>query len=576
MRPVADRDLVAGHRVPPSHGATSGPSPEGPTPTGPRPQTRPGGKDSQMDSYLTDLLDDDGLTALADVERATRPERLRLMRARKDLSRRIQAGEDLDLDEATRAVREDSTWRVASPPADLTYRLVELATPATAEAAKAAMSAGTDVWVADLEDMLVPTPARLTAAHQVIAEVATSRTGDPEPMVPTLMVRPRGLHLPEAHLLVDEQPVSAPVADVVTFLARCAQVLLDNGTGPYLYLPKLETGAEAVWWDDLLTRSEEALGLPAGCTRVSVLVETVQSVYQLEEILHALRHRVTGLAAGRWDYVFSHLRTYGHRPDHTLPDRDAFTMNTRFLRTYTEVIVRTCHRRGVQAIGGPIALAASGPFDESVAMTHARVHRDKAREAKQGFDGAWTLHPALVPVARAPFEERDRLAGDDATGRWRAQGGDEPQVVVDPEALRDVSALPGTATLTGMRTALRSSLTYLTGWLAGDGTAVISGHIEDFGTVELARMQLWQWLAHETRFAEGPTMSTRLLDRVLEDEVALIRRRGAREDLLQHAVRLLRDAVVAQEPPAFLSVQAYEVLLTVSRSAGSLEGGSAA
>ncbi|MGD8199975.1 aldolase/citrate lyase family protein [Ornithinimicrobium sp. W1679] len=528
-----------------------------------------------MDSYLTDLLDDRALAVLTDVERATRPERVRLVRARKELNRRVQAGEDLGLQAATRAVREDSSWRVSPPPADLTYRLVELATPATAEAAKAALGAGTDVWVADLEDMLVPTPDRLTSAHQVISEVAASRTGNAEPMVPTLMVRPRGLHLPEAHLVVDGEPASAPVVDVVTFLARCGQGLLDSGTGPYLYLPKLETGEEAAWWDELLTRAEEALGLPPGCTRVSVLVETVQAIYQLEEILHALRRRVTGLAAGRWDYVFSHLRTYGHRSDHTLPDRDAFTMNTRFLRTYTEVIVRTCHRRGVQAIGGPIALAASGPFDDSVAMTHARVHRDKAREAKQGFDGAWTLHPALVPVARAPFEERDRRSGEDATGRWRAEGADEPQVVVDPEALRDVSALPGTATLTGMRTALRSSLTYLTGWLAGEGTATIAGHIEDFGTVELARMQLWQWLAHGTRFAEGPTMSTRLLDRVLEDEVALIRRRGAREDLLQHAVRLLRDAVVAEDPPAFLSVRAYEVLLTVSETGG-LEGGGTA
>lgn len=509
-------------------------------------------------SYVTQLLDEDGLAALDALERATRGERDALVQARKELSRRVREGAELAPLEETRAVREDTTWTAAAPPADLTHRLVELATPATAEAAKAAMAAGTDVWVADLEDMLVPTPARLLAAHQVIEEVAATRTGDPAPRVPTLMVRPRGLHLPEAHVVVDGVRASASVVDVFCFLARSGRRLLDNGSGPYLYLPKVESWQEARWWDDLLARAETALGLPVGSTKVSVLVETVQAAYQLEEIVHALRERVTGLTAGRWDYVFSYLRTYGHRAECLLPDLDGFTMNTRFLRTYTEVIVRTCHRRGVQALGGPVSLSASGPFDESVSMTHARITRDKSREASQGFDGAWALHPALVSVVRAPFEARDESLGEPSTPRHPADPSVE--VAVDPVALRDVQTLAGSATLTGMRTALRSSLAYLTGWLAGEGTAVIAGHIEDFGTVELARMQLWQWMAHGERFAEGPTMSTRLLDRMLEDEIALLRRRGAREDLLQHAVSLLREAVVAPEPPAFLSVLAYEVL----------------
>lgn len=513
-----------------------------------------------MDTYPHALLDGELTGRLCDLERALRPDRQGLLAGRKEQSRAIRAGADLDLRPSTAGLRADRGWQVAPPPADLTHRLVELATPATAEHAKGALTSGADVWVADLEDMLVPTSRHLIAAHKVIREVACTRTGDAEPGVPTLMVRPRGLHLDEAHLLVDQGPASASVVDVFTFLARCGQLLVDNGTGPYLYLPKVESAAEATWWDDLLTRAETVLGLPPGCSRVSVLVETVQAAYELEEIVHALRHRVTGLAAGRWDYIFSHLRTYGTRPDHVLPDRDAFTMNTRFLRTYTDVIVRTCHRRGVQAIGGPIALAASGPFDESVSMTHARVHRDKAREAKQGFDGAWVLHPALVPVARAPFEERDRLAGHAPA---TADGSGPRTDVFDPVALRDVSTIPGASTLTGVRTALRSSLTYLTGWLAGEGTSTMAGHVEDFGTVELARMQLWQWLTHGERLAEGPTMSILLLDRMLEDEVSLLRRRGAREDLLQHAVTLLRDSVVAPEPPAFLSQQAYQVLLQV-------------
>lgn len=531
-----------------------------------------------MDDYPTALLDQAQTTALHQLERESRPGRRTLMEARKELARAVRDGADLEVSSAAASARDDATWTVEPHPSDLTYRLVELATSATPEQAKGALTSGADVWVADLEDMLVPTQQRLIGAQRVIEEVAATRTGDPEPGVPTLMVRPRGLHLDEAHLLVDDEPVSASLADTFTFLARCGQTLLDNGTGPYLYLPKVETAAEAAWWDETLTTAEQLLGLPQGCTRVSVLVETVQAVYELEEIVHALRERITGLAAGRWDYIFSHLRAYGDRVDHLLPDRDAFTMNTRFLRTYADAIVRVAQRRGVQAIGGPIALAASGPFDESMATTHARVHRDKAREAREGFDGAWVLHPALVPVARAPFEERDRRREAAQQEGSQDSGAEEPGLAqappsrpsgrVDARALRDVSSIAGSATLTGVRTALRSSLTYLTGWLAGDGTATIAGHVEDFGTVELNRMQLWQWLRHGARLAEGPTMSERLLGRMLEDEVALLRRRGAREDLLDHAVTLLRDSVLAEEPPAFLSQRAYEVLLALEESGG--------
>jgi len=512
--------------------------------------------------YPTTLLDEPTGELLRRLVAGTSAHREDLLRARKEQARAVRTGAELTQSAEGAAIREDDSWRVAPPPADLTYRLVELATPASAEHATAALASRADVWVADLEDMLVPTSARLVAAQRAIEDVAATRTGDAQPGVPTLMVRPRGLHLDEAHLQVDGASASASTVDSFTFLARCGQTLLSNGTAPYLYLPKVETAAEAAWWDEMITQAESLLGLPHGCTRVSVLVETVQATYELEEIVHALRERITGLAAGRWDYIFSHLRTYGTRSDHLLPDRDAFTMNTRFLRSYTSLIVGVCHRRGVQAIGGPIALAASGPFDESVAMTHARVHRDKAREAKQGFDGAWVVHPGMVAVARAPFEERDRLR---AEGAW-TEPDTSRAATIDPVALRDVSAIPGASTLTGVRTALRSSLSYLTGWLAGEGTAVLAGHIEDFGTVELNRMQLWQWLSHGQRLAEGPTMSELLLDRMLEDEVALLRRRGAREDLLEHAVRLLRSSVVAPEPPAFLSQQAYDVLLSLDEA----------
>lgn len=522
-----------------------------------------------MDRHPSMQLDESTLEMISSLERTSRQQRHGLMAARRDVARFVASGGELAQPSQTTHLRQDPEWKVTPPPADLTHRLTELATLPNAVQAKAAMSSGADVWVADLEDMLVPSVTQWNVAQETIAQVAATRSGDDSPGVPTLMVRPRGMHLEEKHLIVDDAPVSAPIADVAAFLSRCARTLIDNGTGPYLYLPKVETGAEAEWWNAWLSHAEELLGLPHDTIRVSVLVETVSSIYELEEIVYALRKRVTGLAAGRWDYVFSYLRTYATRPDHVLPDREAFTMNTRFLRTYTTHIVQVARRRGVQAIGGPVALTPGGPFDESVSMTHARMHRDKAREAKQGFDGAWVLHPALVPVARAPFEERDALraaaASGTATGRqmWVEPELPEGEILVDVHSLRDVSTLPGSATLSGMRAALRSSLSYLTGWLAGMGTSARSGHLEDFGTVELARMQLWQWMYHRVRFAEGPSMSPLLWERMLEDEINLLRRRGAREDLLVHAVNLLRDSVLATEPPAFLAQQAYDVLLSL-------------
>ncbi|GAA1143989.1 malate synthase A [Ornithinicoccus hortensis] len=511
----------------------------------------------------TDLLDGPTRHVLAGLEAASRSGRADLLRARKDLARSVLAGGELAVDPATASIREDATWRAAPAPDDLPRRQVELCSPATEADARAALSSGADTWVADLEDGLVPTWDRLVAAQRVLAGVATAPEAD-QPS-PALVVRPRGLHLDEGHLQHDGAPVSAPVADVGLFLAHCARPLLEAGRTPHLYLPKLESHAEATWWDALLTRAEELLDLPAHSVRVSVLVETVQAAYQLEEIVHALRHRVTALAAGRWDYVFSHLRTYATRPDQVVPDRDSFTMNTRFLRSYTDLIVRTCGRRGLLAIGGPVADVPGGPFEEATLRAGARVRRDKLREARQGFAGAWVLHPALVPVAREAFEQVGSHDLPDHTG----------PVVVDGEALRDISKLPGTATLSGLRYNIRASLTFLTGWLSGQGTCVIEGHLEDFGTVELARMQVWQWAHHGVRLAEGPTVGPLLIARVVGEEAATLRRRLATaDDRIDRAAELLTEAFEIVPPLAFLSQRAYAVLLS-GAPAGSSNGSAA-
>lgn len=458
-------------------------------------------------------------------------------------------GAELAQPEETRAIREDGAWRVAPPPPDLRVRQVELATPATAEQARSAAASGADVWVADFEDSLVPTWDRLVTGHRVVTEAVTTATANGGP---TVVVRPRGLHLVEAHLQLDGEPVAAAVADVGLFLAGAGRIMAEQGRTPALYLPKLENHEEAAWWDELLTAAEEHLGLSRNTVRVSVLVETVQAAYQLEEILHVLRDRVTALTAGRWDYAFSHLRTYATRRSHVLPDLDSFTMNTRFLRSYTDLIVRACRRRGAQAVGGPVTEVPGGPFDDTTLRAQARVRRDKSREARQGFVGAWVLHPAQVPIARQAF------AG---TALEAEPERDDGTPVVDAAALRDISGIPGTATLTGLRTNLRASLTYLTGWLAGEGTCVLDGHLHDIGTVELARLQVWQWAHHDVRVAEGPVVGPLLLSRMLADEIGILRRRIGDDTRVDLAAELLQDALDAEEPPAFLSVRAYEVLL---------------
>jgi malate synthase len=475
-----------------------------------------------------DVLDDTARSLVAALEARSRDRRRDLLRARRELARRVDEGEELAQPEETRSIREDASWQVAPPPEDLRVRQVELATPATAEQARAAASSGADVWVADFEDSLVPTWDRLANGHRVVTEAVTSWDGGP-----TVVVRPRGLHLVEAHLQLDGEPVGAPVADVGLFLAGAGRALVERGRTPSLYLPKLESHEEAAWWDDLLTAAEELLGLAPNTVRVSILVETVQATYQLEEILHVLRHRVTALAAGRWDYVFSHLRTYATRRSHVLPDLDSFTMNTRFLRAYTDLIVRTCRYRGAQALGGPVTEVPGGPFDDTTLRAQARVRRDKTREARQGFVGAWVLHPAQVPIAR------------------QAVAGTAPE-----------EDLP-----TGLRTNLRASLTYLTGWLAGEGTCVLDGHLHDFGTVELARLQVWQWAHHDVRVAEGPLVGELLLSRMLADEISILRRRIGDDSRVDLAAELLEDALYAEEPPAFLSVRAYEVLLSARERA---------
>lgn len=486
---------------------------------------------------------------LATVHRDLEPRRRVLLRQRQERADRPSAGDDLGPLKEAASLRADETWQVSAAPADLARRTVELAGPATAQQARVVLSSGADTWVADLEDALVPTWEQLRGAHRAIGDYVR-HTG---PDVPTLIVRPRGLHLEEAHLRVDGAHVAASLVDTALFVAHQGRALLERGSAPYLYLPKLEHHDEASWWDDLLGLLEDLLGLPRHTVRVSVLIETAPAVDQLEEILYALCHRVTALSAGRYDYVASYLHRYAEAPDRVLPDRDALTMSTRFLRTYTELIVQTCRRRGVAAIGGPVADVPRGSGDEATHRAMARVRRDKGREADQGFAGAWVLHPALVPVARQAFAGRRSPHCEQASTAPTAP---------EPPLLTDAEGPCGSPTLTGLRSNVRCALYYLTGWLGGRGTCEIDGHLEDFGTVELARMQVWQWAHHAVPLAEGPRVTHLLLERLLSEEIAILRRRRPAESThIEQAGQLLRESFAQRQPSAYLSPAAYAVLL---------------
>jgi malate synthase len=509
-----------------------------------------------------EVLTPGALEFLAHLHDRFAPGRAELLAARAHRRASLSNGQELRFSREAPVVRYDPSWRVAGAGPGLTDRRVEFAGPADAETARAARGSGASTWVADLEDATSPTWGNVVTGQVVLADVVRewpAGTGSDAP--PTLLMRPRGWHLVEKHLCHTDAtgrstPASAALVDFGLFVHANAAGLIARGQGPYFYLPKLETAAEARLWDQVFTETERVLGLTHGTIRATVLIETITAAFEMEEILYELRHHCAGLNAGRWDYLFSIVKKFRDRgPSWVLPDRSALTMTTPFMQAYTDLLVSTCHRRGAHAIG---ALSTAVPDDrepDAGRRARAEVAADKRREAEQGFDGTWVAHPGLVDVARSAFDEV--LGGaTEQLSRLR------PDVRVTAAQLLDPRGLAGPVTDTGVRTNVSVALRYMEAWLRGVGAVVLDGHVEDASTAEISRAQLWQWTARRTVTAEGTPVTRDLVERLLAEVVAEQPRTP--DDRFDDAARMFRSVTLEETFPTFFTVPGYvEHLVTV-------------
>ncbi|GAB7102075.1 malate synthase A [Streptomyces phaeofaciens JCM 4814] len=489
--------------------------------------------------------------------------RRELLKERRRQVLRLASGSPLDFPMVTSAVRADPTWRVAPPAPGLTDRRVEITGPPDRRMTVNALNSGAMVWMADFEDATAPTWDNIVGGQLNLLDAIERRidfttdegkeyrlAGRDE--LATIMVRPRGWHLDEEHLEVDGAPVPASLVDFGLYFFHCAQRQIDAGYGPYFYLPKLENRYEARLWNDVFLLAQELLGIPRGTIRATVLVETITAAFEMEEILHELREHSAGLNAGRWDYLFSIIKTFGHRTDFLLPDRAKVTMTAPFMRAYTELLVRTCHKRGAHAIGGMAAqVPGKDPAANEAAL--AKVRLDKEREAEEGFDGSWVAHPGLVPVCQEVF---DGVLGDRPHQLDRTRD----DVEVTPIELLSVRRISGPPTQEGVRTNIAVALRYFAAWQRGQGAVAVEGLMEDAATAEIARVQIWQWLRH--RVIDRETVL-----RLLDDEVAAL---GAEYPWapVDDIRALFERIVMTAELPLFFTPDAYTRHLVRRTEAG--------
>ena len=508
------------------------------------------------------VLTPDALDFVAALHRKFDGERRALLARREERRQRIAShrpGASLDFPAETASVR-DATWQVAPAPPDLDDRRVEITGPVDRKMMINALNSGARVFMADCEDACSPTWSNVVDGQHNLMDAVRSnlaldiggkayRLGQ---RTATLVVRPRGWHLDERHLLVDDAPTSASLVDFGLYFFHNARALLDKGSGPYFYLPKLEGHLEARLWNDVFLEAQDRLGIARGSIRATVLVETLPAAFEMEEILFELREHAAGLNAGRWDYLFSFIKTFRDRPDKLLPDRAQLTMTTPFMRAYTERLVQVCHRRGAHAIGGMAAFIPSRKDAEVNARAIARVREDKERESAMGFDGTWVAHPDLVPVAGDVF---DAVLGD----RPHQKSVRREEVRITADQLVDATVPGGLVTEGGIRMNVEVALLYLESWLRGNGAVAIHNLMEDAATAEISRTQLWQWIRHEAPIDGAGTMTREYYQRVRAEELARLQDGADAVSRITDAAALL-DALVLGEFEEFLTVVGYQVL----------------
>jgi malate synthase len=512
-----------------------------------------------------EILTPEALAFLAMLHRRFEDRRQGLLRRRDKLQVELDRG-FLPRFRSRTAVIRDGDWRVGAIPPDLLDRRVEITGPVDRKMIIHALNSGASVFMADFEDATSPTWANLVGgqvhlrdAVRRTIEMVSPKDGSVlrlKDKTATLLVRPRGWHLPEKHLRVDGTPMSGALFDFGLFFFHNVRAQLERGTGPYFYLPKLEDHREARLWHEVFTRAEQEFDLPLGTIKATVLIENVLATFEMEEILYALRDYIVGLNCGRWDYIFSFIKKFRNDPGRVFPDRALVTMDQPFLRAYTQLLVKVCHRRGAFAIGGMAAQIPIGGDAEANRQALEKVNRDKTREADDGFDGTWVAHPGLVEPVKAIFEAR--LAG-------RPNQLDRQREDVKVRA-RDLLAVPeGTITEGGLATNIEVTLRYMASWLSGKGCVPIHHLMEDAATAEISRSQIWQWIRHSARLNTGKVITSTVYRQVRDATRDALRAElgaeGWEKGRYEAALDLLDWVVLAPEFVPFLTLPSYERLL---------------
>jgi malate synthase len=519
--------------------------------------TAPGVDVTASAEHADEVLTPEALGFVAQLHRSFNQRRLRLLGERRERQARFDAGELPDFLPNTHPVRDDPEWRVAPAPPDLDDRRVEITGPAEPKMMINALNSGASVFMCDFEDALSPTWDNVVTGHWAVGEAVRRRlTFETDEKayalndtIATLCIRPRGWHLTEDHVLVDGAPISASIFDFGIWFLHNARETLARGSGPYLYLPKLESHLEAELWNRIFVAAQEALDIPQGSVRATVLIETILAAFEMDEILFELRDHAAGLNAGRWDYIFSLIKKFRARPDMVLPDRAQVTMTVPFMRAYTELLVQTCHRRGAHAIGGMAAFIPSRRDAGVNERALAAVRADKVRESGDGFDGTWVAHPDLVPVALEVF---DGVLGERPHQKARLR----PEVRVAARDLLDVAVPNGAVTEAGVRANISVGLAYLASWLSGDGAAAINNLMEDAATAEISRSQLWQWRTHRVRLDDGQPLTSERYAAIRDVELAALRS-GQPDAPWDDAATLLDALVLSDAFAEFLTLDAY-------------------
>ena len=524
--------------------------------------------DYEITGYAThhsaDILTHEAASLVTEVHREFDARRRELLNRRKERQRDFDRGVIPGFLPQTRAIREGD-WKVDPVPAALEDRRVEITGPVSAKMVINALNSGAKVFMADFEDATSPTWENLVEGQYNLweAQLGTLKLDTPRKSyhlgeeTATLLVRPRGLHLPEKHFQVGGRPTSGALFDFTLYMYHGGRAALEMGRGPFFYLPKLESHLEARLWNDVICYVSERLGMPIGTVKATVLVETITAALEMEEILYELRNHSSGFNAGRWDYIFSFIKNFRNHPAYVLPDRSQVTMTVPFMHSYTELMVATCHRRGAHAIGGMSAFIPNRRDPEVTQRALEAVRADKRREAEAGCDGTWVAHPDLVPVAMAEF---DRVLGDrpNQVDRLRYD------VSVTSEDLLNPQVEGGVITESGVRANVSVGIRYLASWLTGRGAAAIDNLMEDAATAEISRSQIWQWIRHSARLDNGTAISASMVRDLASEELSRIREVLGddlyREGRFERAWEIFSEVALEDDFVEFLTIPAYQHL----------------